>query len=336
MKRWVYAAAALCAAAVAAAGSGSALANKEQPATFGAADCTSLVGRTIPAKAIDLPTTGAVVKTATFVTDSGGQCRVVGDIKPVDATAPPIEFQVNLPVNWNNDPDGWRRLRRITGYGARAVRAAAGNAADAAAAGFVTLGSDGGHKGVGFDARFGLNDEALRNYGQESIKKTHDAAMVLIDALYHAQPNHFYFIGFSQGGHEALDAAGRYPKDYDGVIAGTPAYNVTMMHAGSARCTATRDRDGGIGWINPTKRQLLVNAVYAACDAIDGLADGVISNTSGCLHAFDVESLRCLGGVDSGNTCLSDPQIETVKMIAAGEDLGFEIAGNSFAAPGRS
>ena len=199
----------------------------------------------------------------------------------------------------------------------------------------MTLGSDGGHKGVGFDASFGLNDEALLNYGQQSIKKTHDAAMVLIERAYGTDPAYFYFAGFSQGGHEALDAAGRYSKDYDGVVAGTPTFNVTMMHAGIG--SMYRDalyRDGGVGWINPTERALIVSSVYAACDPIDGLADGVISDTEGCLDAFDIQSLRCADGADTGDTCLSDAQIETVDLIAAGKDLGFEIAGNSFAAPG--
>jgi pimeloyl-ACP methyl ester carboxylesterase len=311
----------------------------DAPPPLGATRCAAFVGSTIDAGSIELPTTGAVVTAATWVVDpsSGGQCRVVGEIEPVDPTAPVIEFQVNLPEMWNH-----RALQfGGGGYDGSLVTATGPYRLQPAGQptplqqGFVTLGSDGGHKGVGFDASFGLNDEALRNYGQESIKKTHDAAIVLIDLAYGDDPDYFYFAGFSQGGHEALDAAGRYPKDYDGVIAGTPTYNVTMMHAGTG--SMYRDalyRDGGIGWINPVKRALLVDSVYAACDPIDGLADGIISDTEGCLEAFDVQTLRCADGADLGDTCLSDAQIQTVNLIAAGKDLGFEIAGNSFSAPG--
>lgn len=309
------------------------------PPPLDAPRCAALVGTAIDADRIDLPTTGAVVTSATWFVDqaSGAQCRVIGEIAPVDQAAPVIEFQVNLPVSWNGRAlqfgGGGYDGTLVTATG-RYPQQPAGQPTPLQQ-GFVTLGSDGGHKGVGFDASFGLNDEALRNYGQESIKKTHDAAMVLIGLAYGDEPDWFYFAGFSQGGHEALDAAGRYPKDYDGVIAGTPAYNVTMMHAGIG--SMYRDAlypDGGVGWINPTERALVVNSVYAACDPIDGLADGLISDTEGCLGAFDIESLRCEGGVDLGDGCLSDAQIETVNLIAAGKDLGFEIAGNSLAAPG--
>ena len=300
--------------------------------------CAALVGTTIAASSIDLPTTGATVKTATWAVETGGgQCRVVGDIHPVDPTAPAIEFQVNLPENWNERAlqfgGGGYDGSLVTGLGH--YRQQPADQPTPLQQGFVTLGSDGGHKGVGFDASFGLNDEALLNYGQQSIKKTHDAAMVLIERAYGTDPVYFYFAGFSQGGHEALDAAGRYSKDYDGVVAGTPTFNVTMMHAGIG--SMYRDalyRDGGVGWINPTERALIVSSVYAACDPIDGVADGIISDTEGCLDAFDIQSLRCADGADTGDTCLSDAQIETVGLIAAGKDLGFEIAGNSFAAPG--
>ncbi len=311
---------------------------KKTPPPMSPTTCAALAGTTIDARDIGLPTTGATVKTATWAVETGGgQCRVIGDIHPVDPTAPAIEFQVNLPENWNKRAlqfgGGGYDGTLVTGLG-RHPQQPAGQPTPLQQ-GFVTLGSDGGHKGVGFDASFGLNDEALLNYGQQSIKKTHDAASVLITRAYGTDPAYFYFMGFSQGGHEALDAAGRYSKDYDGVVAGTPTYNVTMMHAGIG--SMYRDalyRDGGVGWINPTERALLVSSVYAACDPIDGLADGIISDTEGCLGAFDVQSLRCPDGADTGDTCLSDAQIETVNLIQAGKDLGFEIAGNSYAAPG--
>jgi hypothetical protein len=339
-RSFVAATAALAALAATAVIGGSAQAGTAAapPPPLDATRCAALVGTEIPAHAIELPTTGAVVTTATWVVETGGgQCRVVGDIRPVDPAAPVIEFQVNLPETWNH-----RALQFGGGGYDGSLVTATGRYPQQPASqltplqqGFVTLGSDGGHKGVGFDAQFGLNDEALLNYGQQSIKKTHDAAMTLIDVAYGDDPDYFYFAGFSQGGHEALDAAGRYAKDYDGVIAGTPAYNVTMMHVGIG--SMYRDalyRDGGAGWINPAKTQALVGAVYAACDPIDGLVDGVISNTEGCLGAFDIQTLRCPTGGDDGDHCLSDEQIVTVEMIAAGIDLGFEIAGNSFAAPG--
>ncbi|MRH28897.1 tannase/feruloyl esterase family alpha/beta hydrolase [Microbacterium sp. SYP-A9085] len=299
--------------------------------------CDGLADASVPAKEIGLPTTGATVTKTTWVVDGRvGQCQVVGDILPVDPQAPPIEFQVNLPANWNHRAlqlgGGGYDGSLVTGLGTYPLQPAGQKTP--LQQGFVTLGSDGGHKGSGgFDSTFGLNDEALANYGTESIKKTHDVAMVLMKRTFRATPKYFYFIGFSQGGHEAINAAGLYPKDYDGVVAGTPSYNVAMMHAGIG--SVYRDAlyaDGGAGWLNPAKTQLLVKAVYRACDGLDGLSDGVISNVRACQQTFDVTTLRCAAGADTGDTCLSDAQIRAVTEIASPHNIGFPIEGNAVAA----
>lgn len=333
MRKRRLVAAATVAALLAAVWTASPAQAKQPPAAFGAEQCAALNGTEIAAKAIDLPTTGATVTQAQWVASPNGQCRVNGVIHPVDPTAPNIMFQVNLPDNWNGRAlqMGGGGLNGTLINGLTPYRNQPPGQPTPIQQGYVTLGSDGGHQGGG--GSFALNDEALLNYGQQSIKKTHDVAMSLIDAAYRAKPSYFYFIGFSQGGHEAIDAAARYSKDYDGVVAGTPTYNVTMMHAGHG--SVYRDalyENGGAGWVNPAKQTLLVNSVYATCDPIDGVADGIISDTQGCLDAFDVQTLRCAGGADLGDTCLSDAQIATLDKLASDNDLGFPIAGNSIAA----
>ena len=193
--------------------------------------------------------------------------------------------------------------------------------------GYVTLGSDGGHKGkAGFDGTFGMDEEALLNYGKQSVKKTHDAAVSVIQKAYGQRAARFYFIGGSQGGHEALDAAARYPQDYDGVVAHYPAYNVTLLHLGSLNVGKALYADGGAGWINPQKTKLIGDAVYAKCDALDGVKDGIISNVAGCNAAFDVSTLRCPNGADTGDTCLSDAQIRAVQTINSSYKPGVTVA----------
>lgn len=298
--------------------------------------CSALSTATIKDKEIGLPTTGASVTSATWVAADGGRCQVIGDIHPVDPTAPDIEFQVNLPANWNSRAlqmgGGGYDGSLVTGLGAYSLQPAGQKTP--LQQGFVTLGSDGGHKGSGgFDSAFGLNDEALANYGTQSIKKTHDVAMSLMRSAYKKAPRYFYFVGFSQGGHEAINAAGLYPKDYDGVVAGTPSYNVAMMHAGIG--SVYRDAlyaNDGAGWLNSAKTQLLVTSVYATCDGLDGLKDGIISNTKACLDTFDVTKLRCPDGADTGAGCLSDAQIAAANAIASDHNIGFPIEGNSIAA----
>jgi feruloyl esterase len=194
--------------------------------------------------------------------------------------------------------------------------------------GFVTLGTDGGHKSkAGFDGSFAMDDEALRNFGKESVKKGHDVAVEIVKKAYGRAPERFYFIGGSQGGHEALDAAARYPNDYDGVVAHYPAYNVTLLHLGSLNAARAVYEGGGTAWMNPAEVKLITDAVYAKCDALDGTKDGIIGQVHACNKAFDVKTLRCANGTDAGDSCLSDAQLAAVARITSDYKPGFKIAG---------
>jgi hypothetical protein len=304
------------------------------------AACAALQGMRIPASAIGKPSSGAIVQSAVFVAAdakdnaNGEYCAAKGVVQPASAAAPGLEFQVNLPTQWNRRAlqmgGGGYDGTLVTGLGA--YTAQPNGTPTALRQGYVTLGSDGGHKGTGnFDGTFALNEEALLNYGQQSVKKTHDAALAVVRQRYGGAPRRFYFIGGSQGGHEALDAAARYGADYDGVIANYPAYNITLLQLASLHVGKALYGHGGAGWMNPAKKTLLVNAVYAACDALDGAKDGIVGNVAACNAAFTIDTvratLRCAGGADTGDTCLSDAQIAAVRQIASPYDAGFEVAG---------
>jgi hypothetical protein len=304
---------------------------------FPMSDCSSLRDLEISASMIGLPTSGAVVQNASPMAATEGKnnngefCQVTGTIKPLNAESPNIEFEVNLPAKWNGRAlqmgGGGYNGTLVDGLGGYTLQPA--NEETPLKQGYVTLGSDGGHKSTwAFDGRFGLDDEALLNFGKQSIKKTHDAAAVIIQKAYGRAPDRFYFIGGSQGGHEALDAAARYPEDYDGVVSHYPAYNVTMLHLGSLNVGRTMYSNGGAGWINPKKTKLITDTVYAACDKLDGTEDGIISNVKGCNAAFDIHTLRCRDGKDTGDTCLSDEQLMAVQKIVSDYKPGFEIAGS--------
>jgi feruloyl esterase len=309
---------------------------EETPLRIDAGVCATLQGFTIPASAIGLPTSGAVVQTAAVVnaTDAGNSngsfCKVIGIVKPVNAGSPSLEFEVNLPLEWN------RRALQMGGggydgtlvTGLTEFRLQPANADTPLKQGYVTLGSDGGHKGgPGFDGTFALDDEALLNFGKQSVKKTHDAAMAVIRKAYGRAPARFYFIGGSQGGHEALDAAARYPDDYDGVVAHFPAYNVTLLHLASLNVGRALYAENGAAWINQTKTKLIGDAVQSTCDGLDGAKDGIIGNIAACYAAFDVKTLRCPNGADTGDTCLSDAQLRAVATITSEYKPGFAIAG---------
>jgi feruloyl esterase len=329
--------AALCLSAAGLAGAASSPASAAQRVTDTARACESLAGLSVPRDAIGLPTSGARVTSAVLVPAAaahgdGEYCKVLGRVLPVDPAAPPILFEVNLPANWNG------KTLQLGGGGldgtlVSGLRPPPGHEAGSPAPlalGYVTFGSDSGHEGhAGFDATFAGNSEAFHNFGGDQVKKTHDVALALIRRRYGRAPTHGYFIGGSQGGHEALIAVQRFAGDYDGVVALYPAYNVALLHLGANAFAKALYADGGAGWLDPAKVALLQRAVYGTCDGLDGAMDGIISNLAACQRAFDFATLRaklrCPGGADTGDSCLSDAQIGAVEKIASPFRLGFAL-----------
>jgi feruloyl esterase len=98
-----------------------------------------------------------------------------------------------------------------------------------------------------------------------------------------------------------------------------------MLHLGSFNVGRALYADGGAGWMDAAHVKLLTDAVYAACDGLDGVKDGIISNVAGCNRAFDPKTLRCPNGA-TGETCLSDAQLKAVEMIASPYAPGVTVA----------
>ena len=124
--------------------------------------------------------------------------------------------------------------------------------------------------------------------------------------------------------------AQRYPADFDGIFSRVPVISWTgLQHAGLRDGLATR----GDGWISPAQTRRVHDAVLAACDAADGLVDGLESDPVGCRQRFDVTQLRCTGAAN--DSCLTDPQIKAVQTLHAPLRFGFELANGVREYPGR-
>lgn len=295
----------------------------EAPLTVG---CAALAGLQIPAAQIGLPTQGATVTSATPVAAAdagntlGDHCRVRGTIAPVDPQAPVITFAVNLPEQWNHKAIhfGGGGFNGTLIDGTESLRFGPPGKPAPLALGYATFGDDGGHQSSSItDGSFAANDESLANYGGQSLKKTHDVAMLLVKARYGSAPQHAYFLGTSTGGRDALLHIQRWPADYDGVIANEPALNYSGTRLSNVAVGRALYANGGAGWVNLAKTLLVQKTVLAACDKLDGAADAIISNVESCrqLNAQILAALRCPGGADGGDTCLSDAQLASVRAI---------------------
>ena len=319
--------------------------------------CDSLAGMTLAATAIGLPTSGATVAAAELLpaapqTIAGDRavlaipeyCRVTGRINPVDPAAPSINFHVNLPTSWN------RKLAHLGGSGQNGVIPVAlttgmhwgpesipPNAPYALSRGFVVYGSDSGHQAAGGRgaaapaADWTANDEAFTNFAYAQMKKTHDVVVALVARFYAEPVRHSYYLGASQGGREALIVTQRFPQDYDGVFAQVPAN--TYVHLSIGEPLARAKAQAGDGWIPPTKVAAIGKEVLRQCDALDGLADGLVSNYMACDKRFNptlspnaLAAIRCEGGTDAGDACLSDPQIRAANAIHGSMTYPFALA----------
>ena len=296
------------------------------PAQDNAAACTALSGAEVPTSAIGLPTSGAKVTAASL--DPAGYCKVLGAIAPKDPKAPNINFQLNLPNSWN------RKVVHFGGGGfdgsipvtTGPARFGDPKGPTVVSLGYATFASDSGHQAVrGQDAAaFAANDEAMHNFAGDQLKKTHDVAIALIKQRYGAAPKRMYFNGNSQGGHEALVALKRWPKDYDGAIAVHPVYDLTVLHLDANHLAQALYRGPG-SWVSPAKALMIYNKVIATCDELDGVKDGLISNVRGCNKVYTPQSLSCPGL--PGPDCLTQAEVETIAVWNSPWKIGFPVEG---------
>jgi len=253
-------------------------------------------------------------------------CKVLGHIDPKDPAAPPIRFEVNLPVEWNGRSlqygGGGFNGVLITGLGL--PPAYPFDKPSPLARGFVTYGTDSGHEAKPGEPpqTFALNDEAFENFAHLAYKKVRDAAVDLMQRAYGKKPAKMYFMGSSEGGREALTMAQRYPEDFDGIFSRVPVINwVGLQHAGTRSGLVTM----GEGWIDPAQVKLVADAVRKACDKADGSEDGLVADPVGCKASFKPETLRCVEG-QSGDACLSDAQIKAIDTLHAAYKFPFPLA----------
>jgi feruloyl esterase len=290
-------------------------------------DCVAeKLGTHIPARKIGEPVSAVTLNAPVWVAAAGqnpAYCRVDGSMTPIDPTAPNINFSVALPSVWTH------RAVQVGGGGNNGsipglTGGAPGGGPSFLARGWAVSGSDSGHQGSGL--AWSLNDESMKNLGYMQMKKTHDAAWVLIHRMYGSKPVYSYWVGNSQGGREGLTVAQKYPADYDGVLISVPIVSYSSLTLSRA---LHRIQEIPLeNWVTNAKRTAIATEVVRQCDGLDGAMDGIVNNYNACRATFDVSQgnpdpwlqKRCPGvDPDPGNTsasaCLTDGQISTMEFV---------------------
>ena len=281
-----------------------------------AATCESLTGLKLTNTTI---TSAQTVAAGAFTLPGGSQpgqapadykglpafCRAQGVIQPSRDSH--IEFEVWLPASgWNGRYEGW-------GNGGFAGSIEYGDLADAVANGYAASSTDTGHKGNVIEAKWALgHPEKVTDFGYRAIHVTAEVSKAIISAYSGTAPQHSYFNSCSNGGREALMEAQRYPADYDGILAGAPANYWTHLLASAA--VEIRMLGDPAGYIPAAKLPAIEAATLAACDAQDGVKDGIINEPSRC--KFDPAQLLCKGAESAA--CLTAPQVASLQKLYAG------------------
>ncbi len=272
--------------------------------------CEALTKLALPATTIKtaeaVPAGSFTPPGASAINNLPAFCRVAGMIKP--SADSDIEFEVWLPSS------GWNGKFEGIGNGGYAGAIGYGGMAAAVAHGYATASTDTGHHAGGTDAAWALgHPEKVTDFGYRAIHETADKAKAIIHGFYGDGPKRSYFSSCSNGGRQALMEAQRYPADYDGIVAGAPAYNWThLLTTGLYDMTATLNDPAS--YIPASKLPAIEAANVEACDALDGVKDGVIDDPSMC-H-INVSKLLCTGA--ETDTCLTAPQVAALEKIYGG------------------
>jgi len=229
-------------------------------------------------------------------------CRVQGVIKPSDDSD--IRFEVWLPPQ-----SAWNGRYAAIGNGGFAGSLILPAMTWRLEEGYAVSGTDTGHPGGPLDAAWALgHPEKIADFGWRAIHETAAASKVVIDAYYAKAADRSYFAGCSDGGREALIAAQRFPKDFDGIVAGAPANYWTNLMTNAAATVRALNKPGA--WLSPDDLALVSTAAQRVCRS----ADGYLDNPGRC--KFDPSTLACKPG--QNERCLSESKLDGLKAVYAG------------------
>jgi feruloyl esterase len=255
-------------------------------------------------------------------------CKVAGVI------GSEIGFELLLPEDWNG-----KFVMGGSGGFAGSIVNGAQDLFGAVQKGYATVATDTGHKGNALDASWALNNlERLENFGHQAVHRTAVNAKALTKAYYGRDIERSYFVGCSRGGGQALMEAQRYPEDFEGIVAMSPAYNWThelgarWIHVAQSMYPDPTQIETPV--IGAEALKLIGEAVMNQCDALDSVKDGILNDPRQC--DFDVASLACEQG--ASRNCLSPEQVEAAQAIYGdfevdgqvmhGTPVGAELPGN--------
>ena len=245
-------------------------------------------------------------------------CKVSGRISKE------IDFELLLPQSWNG--------RFLMSGGGGFVGAIQNDLIDYVNNGYVTVGTNTGHVGNPSTAEWALdNMERQINFGRLAIHRTAVVSKSIINAFYCVDAKYSYFLGCSNGGRQAMVEAQFYPEDFNGIVAGAPAFNWLAIGAKFIQgCQLNYPDPKNLTKpiITNDNLKLLQEHVLRQCDNIDGLSDKIINDPRDC--KFDFSKLPVCPNDQAAPNCLTRQQLAAIKAIYSPVMVGSQIVYPSF------
>jgi feruloyl esterase len=228
-------------------------------------------------------------------------CRVAATLAPTADSD--IKIEVWMPAS------GWNGKYNAVGNGAFSGSIAYPALSTALLRGYAASSTDTGHTGNTANFAPG-HPEKVIDFGWRAVHEMTLASKRVIAAYYGSAPTRSYWSGCSAGGRQAMKEAQRFPEDFDGIVAGAPGLDWTGRASQAVRVAKALDRADAR--LTEEQTRLVHRAALDACDAGDGVKDGIIGDPKAC--RFDPGVLQCTGG-EQGAACLTPPQVATVRLI---------------------
>jgi feruloyl esterase len=273
--------------------------------------CSELAALTIPNVTVN---SAANTAAGTFTPPGSQTALTVPAFCRVEATARPtgdseIKFEIWIPA-----ADAWNGKFQGVGNGGYQGSISYAAMATALRRGYATASTDTGH--TGDDVIFGKgHPEKVVDFGWRAIHLMTATAKLIVRNATGRFASRSYFVGCSSGGHQAMSEAQRFPGDYDGIVAGAPANNRIRQTFGFMWSWSATHRADGTPILDQAALSMVTKAAVAACDAQDGLKDGLIGDPRTC--KFDPAALACKDGTN-GAACLSTDQVDAVRKVYDG------------------
>ncbi|ODS90794.1 MAG: esterase [Comamonas sp. SCN 65-56] len=238
-----------------------------------------------------------------------------------------IAFEMRLPTAWNG-----RFFYQANGGTDGSVQTATGGVngggalTNALSMGFAVISSDAGHnaaQNASGPANFGVDPQARLDYGYQTVAKLTPMAKGLIKDAYHRGPDRSYIGGCSNGGRHTMVAAARYANDYDGFLVGDPGFNLPLAATANIAgyqqylALAAQPGDAASGFTQ-AERSTVASAILGKCDALDGVADGMVQNSGACKTAFDLDRDVPTCTASRDGSCLTAGQKAGIRQLFTG------------------